>query len=63
MATKKKQSDAATETSDTIAKQMEEFLSRGGHIEQIDSGVSGQTDYKGSRHITLGNSNKPKQQA
>lgn len=62
MATKKKQ-DAATETSDSIAKQMEEFLARGGHIEQIDSGVSGQTDYKGSRHITLGNSNKAKQEA
>lgn len=58
MATKKKQ-PAAVETSDSIAKQMEEFLSRGGQIEQIDSGVSGQTNFKGSRHITLGNS-KPK---
>lgn len=58
MATKKKQA-AAVETSDSIAKQMEEFLSRGGQIEQIDSGVSGQTNFKGSRHITLGNS-KPK---
>lgn len=55
MATKKKQSDAAVETSASIAKKMEEFLARGGQIEQIDQGVSGQTDYKGSRHITLGN--------
>ncbi|MCO4784341.1 hypothetical protein [Marinomonas atlantica] len=59
MAAKKKQADVPMETSATIEKQMEEFLARGGQIEQIDQGVSGQANYKGSRHITLGNS-KPK---
>lgn len=59
MAAKKKQADVPMETSATIEKQMEEFLARGGQIEQIDPGVSGQTNFKGSRHITLGNS-KPK---
>ncbi|MBJ7550955.1 hypothetical protein [Marinomonas ostreistagni] len=59
MASKKKAADTPIETSASIAKQMEEFLARGGHIEQIEQGVSGQTNLKGSRHITLGNS-KPR---
>ncbi|GAB3484113.1 hypothetical protein [Marinomonas epiphytica] len=57
MATKKKQ-PAATETSESIEKQMQEFLARGGEINQIETGVSGQSQ-TGTRHITLGNS-KPK---
>lgn len=60
MATKKKQ-PAATETSESIEKQMQEFLARGGQIEHIDSGVSGQSQLTGSRHISLGN-NKAKSQ-
>ncbi|MGO3346159.1 MAG: hypothetical protein ACTIM4_12925 [Marinomonas sp.] len=58
MATKKKQ-PAASETSESIEKQMQEFLARGGQIEKINSGVSGQSQLTGSRHISLGN-NKAK---
>ncbi|ETX09605.1 hypothetical protein MUS1_06680 [Marinomonas ushuaiensis DSM 15871] len=61
MATKKKQ-PAASETSESIEKQMQEFLARGGQIDKIDSGVSGQSQLTGSRHISLGNS-KTKAQA
>ncbi|MBJ7554593.1 hypothetical protein MSP8887_03667 [Marinomonas spartinae] len=55
MATKKKQ-PAASETSESIEKQMQEFLARGGQINKIDSGVSGQSQLTGPRHISLGNS-------
>ena len=39
MATKKKQ-PAASETSESIEKQMQEFLARGGQIDKIDSGLA-----------------------
>ena len=55
MATKKKQ-PAASETSESIEKQMQEFLARGGQIEKVESGVSGQAQQTGPRHISLGNS-------
>ncbi|TPE54062.1 hypothetical protein FJM67_05460 [Maribrevibacterium harenarium] len=59
MAKKKAADTNSTETSETIARQMEEFLARGGQIEQVAQGVSGVSHTSGSRHITLGNS-KPK---
>ena len=59
MAKKKQAYTSAVETSESIAKQMEEFLARGGQIEQVAQGVSGMNNGAGSRHITLGNS-KPK---
>lgn len=42
-----------TETSQSIAAQTADFLSSGGAIEKIASGVSGQASMTGRRHITL----------
>ena len=39
----KKKQPAAIETSESIATQMEAFFAKGGKIEQIKTGVSGQT--------------------
>jgi len=43
------------ETSESIASQVDAFLKSGGEIQKIETGVSGQKDYSGPRHITLGN--------
>jgi len=51
---------ASTETSESINEQIESFLKSGGKIQQIDSGVSGQQDSRGPKHITLGNSSSAK---
>ena len=45
---------ASVETSESINQQIQQFLKSGGEIQQINSGVSGQTDGKGPKHITLG---------
>tara|TARA_R110001592_G_scaffold42654_4_gene138494 strand:- start:6132 stop:6344 length:213 start_codon:yes stop_codon:yes gene_type:complete len=54
----KKKQPAATETSNSIDAQVKEFLASGGAIEQIKTGVTGQQNMPGPRHINL--SNKPK---
>jgi len=41
----------------TIEEQTAAFLESGGKIQQIPSGVSGQTNLSGPKHITLGNKN------
>lgn len=47
-----------TSTNDTDAASLEEqtarFLAAGGEVQQIESGVSGQVQTSGPRHITLG---------
>jgi hypothetical protein len=53
----KKKQPAATESSDSIEEQTKAFLSGGGAIEQINSGVSGQQSMAGPKHISLGNAN------
>lgn len=50
--TKAKQAPAV-ETSESIDEQIAAFLSKGGEIQQIAKGVSGQT-FTPSRHISLG---------
>tara|TARA_R110002167_G_scaffold126558_8_gene307378 strand:+ start:2582 stop:2797 length:216 start_codon:yes stop_codon:yes gene_type:complete len=52
----KKKQPAATETSSSIDEQVKEFLASGGAIEQIKTGVTGQQNMPGPRHINL-NSN------
>lgn len=53
-AAKKKQRNA-TETSQSIEEQTRAFLDAGGKITQINSGVSGQQNTAGPKHISLGN--------
>lgn len=48
---------ASVETSESIDEQIQQFLKAGGKIQQISSGVSGQQDGKGPKHITLGKPN------
>lgn len=55
MASKSAKAAAANETSESIANQVEAFLQKGGEITQVDTGVSGQKNVSGPRHITLGN--------
>ncbi|MGI4838426.1 MAG: hypothetical protein ACRYF9_12470 [Janthinobacterium lividum] len=43
----------AVETSESINEQIAAFLNKGGEIQQIAKGVSGQT-FTPSRHISLG---------
>ena len=54
--TAKKKQPAATETSSSIDAQVKAFLAAGGAIEQIKTGVTGQQNMPGPRHINL-NSN------
>lgn len=62
MATRKKTTIKKVETettateSDTLSleEQTAQFLASGGKIQQIPSGVSGQVQTSGPRHITLG---------
>ena len=41
----------------SIEEQTAAFLESGGQIQQIPTGVSGQTNLSGPKHITLGNKN------
>lgn len=50
----KKKEPAAVLSSKTIAEQTEAFLKAGGKIEYVKSGVSGQQNLGGPRHITIG---------
>ncbi|TNG02284.1 MAG: hypothetical protein EP297_01255 [Gammaproteobacteria bacterium] len=53
--TSKKKKVAAKETSQSIEEQTKAFLEAGGKIDYINSGVSGQQNLVGPKHITLGN--------
>lgn len=53
-AVSKKKAPAATETSKSIQEQTRAFLSAGGAIQVINSGVSGQQNLGGPKHIYLG---------
>ena len=50
----KKKQPASVETSQSIEEQTRAFFKSGGKVEQIDSGVSGQQNLTGPRHISLG---------
>jgi hypothetical protein len=56
--TAKKKQPAATETSSSIDEQVKAFLAAGGSIEKVKTGVTGQQNMPGPRHINI--SNKPK---
>ena len=60
MAAKSKKAPAAVETAKSIEEQTRAFLQAGGNIQQIETGVTGQENMPGPKHITLGN-NKPRQ--
>lgn len=51
-----KKVDTSTDDTDTLSleAQTAKFLASGGEIQQIPSGVSGQVQTSGPRHITLG---------
>jgi hypothetical protein len=51
---------AASETSKSIQEQTKAFLKAGGEIEQVRSGVSGQQNLAGPKHITLGKKSESK---
>ena len=53
-APKKKQA-SSTETSESIQEQTAAFFKAGGKIEKIRRGVSGQSNVRGPKHISLGN--------
>ena len=57
MTTKKKKQPNAVESSKSIAEQTAAFFKAGGEIDHIGTGVSGQQNLAGPKHITLG---KPK---
>ncbi|MDP5210402.1 hypothetical protein [Microbulbifer sp. 2205BS26-8] len=50
---RRKQS-TSLETSESIEAQVQAFLEKGGEIQQVPKGVSGQTNTAGPKHITLG---------
>jgi hypothetical protein len=50
-----KKKSAPTETSQSIEEQTAAFLKAGGKIQVISSGVSGQLNLAGPKHISLGN--------
>ena len=54
----KKKQPAAEATSASIAAQTQAFLSGGGEITQINTGVSGMQSMVGSKHISLGDKAK-----
>ena len=56
----KKQRLNSNETSESIDKQIQQFLKAGGQIQQINPGVSGQQDTKGPKHISLSKSSPAK---
>ncbi len=49
----KKKQETPTETSASIAEQTKAFLAKGGVIDQIEQGASGQEFTTGRRHIKL----------
>ena len=49
----RKSNHGPTVSSETLAAQMEAFLKDGGKIEYVKSGVSGQQNVGGRKHITL----------
>lgn len=49
----KKKQPAATETSSSINEQIKAFLADGGSIEKVKTGVTGQQNMPGPRHINL----------
>ena len=51
---------AASETSESIEEQVKAYLKKGGEIQQIESGVSGQQSMGERKHINLGNSSTQK---
>ena len=51
---KKVDQEIAGTDSNSIEKQTAAFLASGGKIQEIPSGVSGQVQTSGPRHITLG---------
>ncbi|MFT6916076.1 MAG: hypothetical protein ACJAWL_002393 [Motiliproteus sp.] len=53
--TTSKKKSAPTETAMSIQEQTEAFLKGGGTIQVINSGVSGQLNLAGPKHISLGN--------
>jgi hypothetical protein len=52
MANKPKKEAVASSTED-LASQVEDFLKKGGKVQQIPAGVSGQTTTSGPRQIVL----------
>jgi hypothetical protein len=53
MANKTKKGDDAISSRDDLAEHVEAFLKAGGKVQQIPSGVSGQTSTSGPRQIVL----------
>ena len=53
MANKTKKGDVAISARDDLAEHVEAFLKAGGKVQQIPSGVSGQTSTSGPRQIVL----------
>ena len=53
MANRTKKGDDAISSRDDLAKHVEAFLKAGGKVQQIPSGVSGQTSTSGPRQIVL----------
>lgn len=52
--TDSKGNEIPQETSESLAQEVEKFLAKGGKIQEIPQGVSGQVATSGPRHITLG---------
>lgn len=50
----KQKTPSASETSASIATQIEAFLKSGQEIQHIPNGISGVTSTAGPKHITLG---------
>jgi hypothetical protein len=59
MARSEKRSNSKQAIPLTIAEETAIFLKAGGKIQQIPTGVSGQVNLAGPKHIKLGNNNKP----
>jgi len=53
MATKTAKGDAVIRSRDDLEEHIEAFLKAGGKVQQIPSGVSGQTSSSGPRQIVL----------
>ena len=53
MASKAAKKESVDKTRDDLAEHIEAFLKAGGKVQQIPSGVSGQTSTSGPRQIVL----------
>ncbi|MBS25416.1 MAG: hypothetical protein CMQ28_07230 [Gammaproteobacteria bacterium] len=53
MASKAAKKESVVNTRDDLAEHIEAFLKAGGKVQQIPSGVSGQTSTSGPRQIVL----------